>query len=403
MAETIYKPCFPVMRLARMLLPVYLDKQYLITANNSIIKDLKPPYLILANHVNNWDPIFVSRFVDHPIQFVTNDNFFRKKWLKFVLIRLAGAIPKTKSMSDSQAVKNILKVRNWNGVIGIFPEGSRCWDGESLTSIYSTAKLVKLLKIPVIFVKIRGAYLAGPRWAIKQRKGKVLLDYSLILKSDQIKKLSVDKIHSVIEENLKYNEYEWQKTVMYKYVTKNRAERLELLLFTCPSCRLSETLVSKENELYCTHCGYTVTYTETGFFHNDKVAPIFSTTVEWNKWQTKELYEFIEKIDDHEINIFDDNDCIFYKGTRVGVPKKIGIGRLLLTIDKIIFINEKRESVEIFLDRISGFNVQSNRIFEFYYDNVLFRFGFVNNKVSPYKWNLAVDYIKQKREDKAYE
>lgn len=396
MRDITKKPNLLVIKFVKWVLPGFLDRKNEFITNAEVIADLKPPYLILANHVNNWDPIFISRYVKHPIQFVTSDNFFRTRWLRYILTEFAGAIPKVKSMSDSRAVKNILRVKKWNGVIGIFPEGGRSWDGESLPSIYSTAKLVKLLKIPVVFVLFKGSYLAGPRWAIKGRSGKIYMDYSIILTEEDIKKMGVDQIHQVIEQNLVHSEYAWQREVMHEYDVKNRAERLELMLFMCPHCNKIETLVSKGNDFYCTECGYKTTYTKTGFFETEHETLYFDNPCDWNKWQTKRLYELIDEAQKPDAVIFDDDDAILFKGKRTGVLKKITIGRMILTPEKIIYINWKRQSTEFDIKNISGCNVQSNKKFEFYKDDVLYRFKFKENLISVHKWNLAVDYIKRK-------
>ena len=398
MNEITKKPNRPIIKFVRLFLPRFIDTKNEFITNAEIIHDLEPPYLILANHVNNWDPIYISRFVKHPIQFVTSDNFFRARWLRYILTDWVGAIPKTKSMSDSQAVKNILRVKKWDGVIGIFPEGARSWDGDSLPSIYSTAKLVKLLKIPVVFVNFKGCHLAGPRWAVKQRKGKIYMDFNIILSAEQIKGMDADQIHRVIEESLQYSEYAWQRENMFEYNGKNLAERIELMLFLCPHCNKIETLVSKGNDFYCTECGYKTIYTKTGFFETDFKNLYFDNPLDWNKWQIKRLHEDLDKIDQPDSVIFDDDDVILFKGKRTGMPKKIALGRMVLKQDKMIFTNERRQVTEFSLKLMHGVNIQSNRIFEFYMDDDLYRFRFKDNQFSGYKWCLAVEYLKEKEE-----
>jgi 1-acyl-sn-glycerol-3-phosphate acyltransferase len=394
MNEITKKPNKSVIRLARFFLPKFIDRKHEFIANTEAIKDLQPPYLILANHVNNWDPIFVNRYVKHPIQFVTSDNFFRARWLRFILREWAGAIPKTKSMSDSKAVKNILRVKNWDGVIGIFPEGGRSWDGDSLPPIYSTSKLVKLLKIPVVFVLLKGCHLACPRWAMKSRKGKIFLDFNVILSKEDIESKSVDEIHRIIEENLKYSEYEWQRENMYEYDVHNRAERLELMLFTCPQCLQLETLVSRGNDFYCTECNYKTTFTKTGFFETESDTLYFDNPRDWNKWQIQKLHEDLDQISDPEKVIFDDSDVVLFKGKKIGVPKKIALGRMVLKPDRLLFINERRQTTEFLIKDMVGCNIQSNRIFEFYIGEDYHRFIFRKNQYSVYKWELAVHYLK---------
>ena len=399
MREITKRPNRSIIRLARFFLPKFLDRRNEFAANAEVIEKLEPPSHIgepceqLGSDI--YQPIRQT-----PHQFVTSDNFFRARWLRYILREWVGAIPKTKSMSDSQAVKNILRVKKWNGVIGIFPEGARSWDGDSLPAIYSTAKLVKLLKIPVVFVLLKGCHLAGPRWAVKGRKGKIFLDFRVMLSKEEIESKSVDEIHQIIEDNLQYSEYDWQKEHMYEYEVQNRAERLELMLFTCPHCKQLETLISRGNDFYCTQCDYKTTFTKTGFFEAKSDNPLyFDNPRDWNKWQIEKLHEDLNRIEDKDTVIFDDSDVILFKGKRTGVPKKIALGRMILTRDKLLFVNERRQSTEFLIKDMAGCNIQSNRILEFYIGEDYYRFRFRKNQYSVYKWELAVAFLKGKAKE----
>ncbi len=65
----------PVIR--RLLLP-FLVRRYRLSASGlSALESMAPPYVVVANHVNFWDPFWVNAFIRHPIQFVASDNLFR--------------------------------------------------------------------------------------------------------------------------------------------------------------------------------------------------------------------------------------------------------------------------------------------------------------------------------------
>ncbi|MGP4071202.1 lysophospholipid acyltransferase family protein [Piscibacillus sp. B03] len=46
---------------------------------------LKPPYVIIANHVNNWDPLFLNCYIDEPVCYIAGEPLFRHPLLKHVL------------------------------------------------------------------------------------------------------------------------------------------------------------------------------------------------------------------------------------------------------------------------------------------------------------------------------
>ncbi len=103
---------------------IYLRQKFKLSAENSEACLVPPPFLLLANHTNFWDPFLLSLYTPEPIYFVTADEYFRNPFLKF-LLGLAGAIPKSKFISDQMTVIDIFRIKRKGGVIGIFPEGKR--------------------------------------------------------------------------------------------------------------------------------------------------------------------------------------------------------------------------------------------------------------------------------------
>ncbi|MFW5836345.1 MAG: lysophospholipid acyltransferase family protein, partial [bacterium] len=119
-------------RFLRLTLGPWLARRYRVrTENLELVKRLRPPYLVLANHMCVWDPFFVNNFVPEVIHYVVSDANFRSKLVEFGL-GLVGSIPKTKVMSDLETVKNIMKVKEAGGIVGIFPEGQNTWDGHTM-------------------------------------------------------------------------------------------------------------------------------------------------------------------------------------------------------------------------------------------------------------------------------
>lgn len=99
-------------------LGIYLRHTYRTSAENADAAALKPPYVLLANHTNFWDPFFLSIYMPEPVCFVTSDAYFRNPILKR-LLRMAGAIPKSKFIADAVTVLDILRVKKNGGVIEI--------------------------------------------------------------------------------------------------------------------------------------------------------------------------------------------------------------------------------------------------------------------------------------------
>ena len=235
-----------------------------------------------------WDPFFAGIFIPDPVHYVTSDANFRSKILRF-LLGLVGSIPKTKLMSDYETIRHIMRIRDKKGVIGIFPEGRRTWDGHTLDLLYATAKLIKLLKIPVVVPIFKGAYISLPRWTKRPRRGSIAISYTLLFTAKELSSLGLDEISGRLGKALEYDEYEWQRTAMITFKGRRKAEYLELTLYACPECGGIATLRSKKDVFSCTSCGYSVRYNEYGFFEKISGQLRFQTVREWNIWQIEHL------------------------------------------------------------------------------------------------------------------
>ena len=71
-----------------------------------------------------------------------------------------------------ETIRKSKRIVNQGGSIGIFPEGNTTYSGENVYMTPATVKLIKMLKIPVIIINMKGLYLTFPRWAVYRKKGK---------------------------------------------------------------------------------------------------------------------------------------------------------------------------------------------------------------------------------------
>lgn len=375
----------------------YLAWKYHIRFENTQGRQAEPPYIILANHTNFWDPFMLSHFVEEPICFVTSDEYFHNFLLRN-LLKLVGSIPKSKFISDSATVKAILRVKNQGEVIGIFPEGKRNWNGQTGGILFATAKLIKVLKIPVVVSLLQGAHLSWPRWAKKSRVGAMTITYRQVLSSQDIQILNVEEIYQRICSELSWDEYEFQRNRAVAFKGRNLAEYLELYLFVCPHCNAIGQLTSHHDALTCKACGYEVHYTTLGYLENLQEEPCFPTPGEWDAWQLEHLRHLIEGSLTPEVEgaaIFEDTGVTLRRGDRMRPLKKYLLGGVSLYPDKIRFHGLMGGVHDFPLEDLSGLNVQHNNQFEFYCKKVLYRFSFQNGRTSAYKWVKAVQMIRE--------
>jgi 1-acyl-sn-glycerol-3-phosphate acyltransferase len=409
-------------RFLRLFLGVYLKLRFNMKAeNHGLVARLRPPYLVLPNHVGYWDPFMVSIFVPQAIHWVAADANFRSRTLRR-LLGLVGAIPKAKAVTDFEAIRYILSVRESGGVVGIFAEGQRTWDGTTLPLLYSTAKLVRLMKAPVVTPIFLGGYFSHPRWSYKPRRGELTVRFKLALTAEEARSFTVDQIYERLSEALDHDDYAYQSSRMIRYQGRRIAEDLEHSLFVCPDCRGIGTMRSRVSYYRCRRCGYAVRYTETGFLTSDE-GPHFSTIRDWHRWQLEELPALLdERVKGYQTDgtpILEDVDIDVSWGYRSSRLTRLGRGTLRLLPDKLaLTLNTVEESdagsadspeaatgadtgrgasrLEIPLSEIRGLNVQLTRHLELYYKGQLYVFFPASRKVSAYKWQNAVEVLTQR-------
>lgn len=385
------------MRLLKLTIGLFLVLRYRIVAENlQIVKRLRPPYVLLPNHVTTWDPFFVGFYAPAPVYNVTTDFQFRRRIMR-LLHRLVGSIPKSKVIPDIDTIKQIVEVKRHRGIIGIYPEGMRTWDGHTAETVSQTAKLLKFLKVPVIAVVIKGAYLSLPRWTQRPRIGRVTISFKQLFGGRDLKDLSLSEIQSKVDEALQHDEYEFQQKQMLAYRGSRPAENLELALFICPECHSIGNLRSRGHRLRCESCGYSVWYNSFGFLERRDGPLHFETVRDWNIWQQAQLEEEIKRRlrSADKRPILSDGELSLYVGYRTKPVRRRSTGRLSLYSDSIEFDPRHGTSQRFPLSEVDGINVQLGERLEFYHGRVLHRFVAGDRSTSAYKWMCAVQILKR--------
>ncbi|TFH05983.1 MAG: hypothetical protein E4H09_01105 [Spirochaetales bacterium] len=372
-----------------------------VAENDEIFRDLKRPFLVLGNHISVWDPFVVNILIPEAIHYVVSDANFRSKFMEFGL-GLVGSIPKTKAMSDLQTVKNIMKVRMADEVIGIFPEGQSSWDGHSLPLYYSTAKLAKLLKIPVVTANISGSYLAQARWARKRRKGPIRVRFDIAFTPEELREKTAEEIDAGIVSMLHHNEFEFNRKARFRYPGKALAEYAEIVLFTCPQCEAMSTMRSHDDRLSCSSCGYEVRYDEYGFFQPVTGDLKFDNIHDWHKWQEPLLYERLDRyVDGKDTAAFFSEEVTVEIGYKSMPLEAYRQGSIHFFADRIDISAKGHETESLSIGGIVGLNVQNKERLEFYHGEDLFRITAADPRACILKWDMAVRHLhdRQKPEE----
>ncbi len=134
---------------------------------------ISPPFFVVAAHRNYFDPLFAALALYHPVSFVTTYQMFRTP-LSAAFFRALFGMPRRRYVKDLVSGREILRRLAQDRVIGLFPESERSWTGEMGRFKPEAIKLMRAFPaVPVVPVRIDGAYHAWPRWANGFRRSKI--------------------------------------------------------------------------------------------------------------------------------------------------------------------------------------------------------------------------------------
>jgi len=298
-------------------------------------RGIKRPCLILSNHQTKFDQFAIGAGFRFGVNFVGSESLFRHGFGSWLMKVLARPIPISKGTADVTAVKDIISVIKDGGAVALFPSGNRSFFGEESYISPTIGKLAKKLKVPVVLVSIRGGYNTKPRWMPKTNKGKMRARVARIIKPEELAALSDAEVYDIINKELYFDEFEWNREKQMCFRGKRKAEHLESALFYCPQCKGLCALRSEGNEFFCKRCGARVKFNATGFFEKvNNAEAIPETVLDWSR----EQIEHIKAIDYSQYTdtpVFSDPEVRFSRVVRAKRNEPIGQGEFALYADRL--------------------------------------------------------------------
>jgi len=359
------------------------------------VKQLKAPYLVLANHVGFWDPFLAGHFLKPFTHFVSSDAVFRNPLLRFFLTRL-GTIPKKKNMRDSQVIRDIVAVINQGENVGIFPEAVRNWSGVTSPMDASIGKLIKMLKVPVVVPVLKGMNILNPRWAYHLRSYPMLIEYKLVFTEEQVKNLSSEALYTELIKAMHQDDIAFQQSRMIKIKSNKRAEHIGHALYLCPECLAIDSFRSKGNDFHCKACNNAIHIDDYGFFSRISEGKLhFNNARDWFDWEEKKLIEIIRQKYKNNFKeaLFIDTDMEVFKNNENGKLISIGMADVYLYCDRIQVDFKKKEALIFSFFDLQTINPQTKERLEIFYNNDAYRIVGTRPGVSALKWEVAVNTI----------
>ena len=248
------------------------------------MEGLKPPYMLLSNHMSfvDFEMVSLATYPHRLNNVVTIDGYYMRPWL----MELIGAICTRKFTNDMHLIRSIKKVLTRGDMLCMYPEARYSPCGTKAYLPDSLGMLSKRNKVPVVVAIHRGNHLHSPFWNVrKKRKVPLHLTLTKILSTEDIEKMSVGEINALLAKSFVYDDYKYQNDNGIKITEPYRAEGLHKVLYVCPHCKAESQMASEGAELYCKACGKRWTLLEDGNIKANEGDTEFSHAPDWFEWE----------------------------------------------------------------------------------------------------------------------
>lgn len=287
------------------------------------------PALYLMNHSSFTDLQIIGTLLAKRQYHIvcTNDGLVGKEGL----MRALGCIPTKKFITDITLVKDMkYAVDKLSSSIVMYPEASYSFDGTETPLPDSLGKCVKLLGIPVIMIRTKGAFLRDPLYnCLQKRDAKVTATVEYLLSPDDIKEKKADELNQIIKKAFEYDHFRDQAEAEVTVSEAFRADGLNRVLYKCPKCNIEGKMLGKGVAIKCEACGQEHTLTEKGKLEATEGETSFEYVTDWYKWERDCVRGEIEagayNMDlDVDIMMLVDTKCVYKVGDGKLVHNKDG-------------------------------------------------------------------------------
>jgi 1-acyl-sn-glycerol-3-phosphate acyltransferase len=342
--------------------------------------------------VTLFDPIWIYAVLKRPVYFVATEDLFRGRLLGW-LLRWFGAFPKRKAASDLKTMKNMLQVLRRGGLVGLYPEGVRTWDGTNGPLIPTVAHLIRRMRVPVFSCRLEGGYLSWPRWADRWRRIPVRLLFNRLYQKNAIP-ASEQQILSDIAREIEIRDYQLSDDFGRRF--SGLAAGLPKVLYRCPNCHTVEGLSVirplSANQIECRSC-----FSAWRVDVRSRVTPVDEhgrdmgegrTVAEWYRYirdlPLVPIHTHLLKLEEEEQLYLVSRAHFLFRERRFPRLRLYAFGRVLLTGRRLLFKGKAGIRLSAPLSEIDSLSIEPGDKLHFTFRGTLYRIPF--RRESPLKW-----------------
>lgn len=251
------------------------------------------PYLLLCNHASMVD-LNLMMMSTHPR--LVNNVMTLEGFRDYTepLMRGLGVLGKRKYVSDLHLVRNISYcLKDLKTIFCMFPEARYSLDGCTSFLPESLGSLVRMMKVPVVMLKIHGNFVTNPQWNKINKFNWVEADMYPIFTAEEASTLPASEIFERIKKEFRYDDFKWQYDNKIVIDHPERAKGLNCLLYKCPKCGAEHKTEASGITLTCTACGKSWTMDEYGRLSGSDGVTEFPHIPDWSKWERECVREEI--------------------------------------------------------------------------------------------------------------
>lgn len=126
------------------------------------------PALVCANHVSFFDPPLISICFQKEIHFLARHTLYSNPAARWIFPRL-NVTPIDQDRASMAGLKTAIRILGQGHRVLIFPEGGRSPDGTIQPAAGGAGLVVAKARVPVVPIRLFGAYEALPMGAAKPR------------------------------------------------------------------------------------------------------------------------------------------------------------------------------------------------------------------------------------------
>ena len=260
-----------------------------LTVRKIRMEGVEPPYLLLATHASMLDfPVMYTAVAPHNANNVVAIDAIRDvgDWL----MRRLGCICKRKFVQDLDLIRNMRYcAEHYGTIVCIYPEARYSLDGTTSFLPESVGKMGKLMKVPVVVLRMYGTFIAAPQWNKAEQRLPLACELECIATAEEVRKLSPAELNARIYAAMQRDDYEYQRRMGIELKNPRRADGLHNILYQCPHCGTEYKMYSEGTRLWCAACGKAWQMDEHSVLSAEEGETEFRYIPDWTKWERENV------------------------------------------------------------------------------------------------------------------